>query len=71
MELLTVADRVRMSVPVEQSREVDVLLDFLKDHNTLRGPGYTMGGQLVTPSAFWSACGALSTLVVGTFVSSI
>ena len=71
VDLLKVANRARVSVSVEQSREVDVLIDFLKDQNALRGPGYTMFGQLVTPATFWSACGGVATMVVGTFVSSI
>lgn len=71
MELLTVVNRIRMLASVELSREANVMIDFLKDQNNLHGPGYTIGGQLITPGGVWSVCGALSTVVVGAFFSSI
>ena len=45
IDLMNAATAVRVAVPIEQAREVDQLMCYLREQNGLHGPAYMIGGR--------------------------
>ena len=59
------------AVPPARRAEVETLTTFLRDMNSMQGPGYKILGQVVRPGMVSKAMSAVFTVVAGAFLSSL
>lgn len=70
-ELYKAANDMYCAVPPARRAEVETLTTFLRDMNSMQGPGYKILGQVVRPGMVSKAMSAVFTVVAGAFLSSL
>ena len=71
IELMNAANHIRAALPLDQHREAESLMTYLEKQNTLNGPGYMLGGAMITPRLFYSAMITGGSVLAGAFLSSV
>jgi hypothetical protein len=62
---------LRLLVPAANLQEVQIIVEYTKDLNDGQGPGHTMLGVIVKPSAVWGAFASVLMVVIGALVSTL
>ena len=70
-ELLDVANGLRAKLPIERMDEVNHLVAYLEDLHAGQGPGYCVGGKLISARLIGGACATTVTAAASLSLSLI